>query len=97
MRDYKSELFKETYGEILDKLKEEDKNHKYLTVLKDIWELKLRGKRMQAYLKGLSISGDFKLYGYYRHHIYYVFRDIKNPKCLIINLYSELKKDGIIK
>ena len=65
MEDHVGELFKETYEEILDKLKEEDKNHKYLTVLKDIWELKLSGSRMQAYLRGLSVSGDYQLYHYY--------------------------------
>lgn len=96
MKDHVRELFKETYEEILDKLKEEDKNHKYLTVLKDIWELKLNGSRMQAYLRGLSVSGDYSLYQYYNICLNITFKGLSG-QVLIINLYNQLKKDGIIK
>lgn len=96
MKDSVGELFKETYDEILDKLKEEDKNHKYLMVLKDIWELKLSGSRMNAYLRGLSVSGDYSLYQYYNIRLNITFKGL-NGQVLIINLYNQLKKDGIIK
>ena len=97
MKDHVRELFKETYGEILDKLKEEDKNHKYLMVLKDIWELKLSGgSRMNAYLRGLSVSGDYSLYQYYNIRLNITFKGLSG-QVLIINLYNQLKKDGIIK
>ena len=95
MKDYVRELFKETYEEILDKLKEEDKNHKYLMVLKDIWELKLSSSRMNAYLRGLSVSGDYSLYHYYNIRLNITFKGLSG-QVLIINLYNQLKKDGII-